>query len=71
MIKCIEHLCPELQSNALGELERLNKTQVEIPIMRRHEDVSAGTILTRCRNTEGLCQINTTRKRDLPLVMRS
>ena len=58
MVERIEHLCPELQLDAFGDGERLDKTEVDVPVSRRGEDVSSSSVLTRRRNAEGLCQIN-------------
>ena len=62
MVECIEHLRPELQLDTFGDGKRLDKTEVNVPIAWRREDVSSRSVLTRSRNAEGLCQINTAGK---------
>ena len=58
MVECIEHLRPKLQLDTLGDGERLDKTEVNIPVARRGEDVSSRSVLTGRRDAEGLCQID-------------
>src|ERR1700737_3815689 len=58
MVQSIEHLHPDLQLEPLGELEGLDKTEVQIPVMRRGESISTGAVLTWRGNTKGLSQIN-------------
>ena len=54
MVQGIEHFRAELKLEPLRYLERLNESQIEIPVMRRGENVSASSILTRSRYAECL-----------------
>ena len=62
VVQGVEHLCPELKFEPLSELERLDKTKVEIPVTGRDEDVATGAVLTWCREAKRLCQINAARQ---------
>ena len=58
MVESIEHLRPKLELDTFGDGKRLDKTEVNVPVARRSEDVSSRSVLTGGRNAEGLCQIN-------------
>ena len=48
MIQSVEHLHAELQLESLRQWENLDETEIEVPVVRRGKDVSAGAILTGC-----------------------
>src|SRR5713226_3094963 len=52
VIERIEHLSSELHLETLGDLERLDESQIEIPVMRRRVDVSTCAIRSGCRKSE-------------------
>jgi len=62
MIERIEHFSSELNLEALPDRESLNESKVDIPVVGRAENVSAGTILTGCRNAEKGRRILATRQ---------
>src|SRR5262245_59378193 len=62
MVEGIEHLRPELDPDALVYRERLDKSEVNIPITRRDKDVAARSVLSRRRNAKRLRQVDATRQ---------
>src|SRR5690242_10792539 len=58
MVQRIKHFGAELQLETFRQLEHFDEPEIEVPVVRRRKDVSAGTILSRRRQTEGLRQIN-------------
>ena len=58
MVESIEHLSPELNLHSLGYRERLDDTEVNIPVAGRDKDVPACAILSRRRDAEGLSEID-------------
>lgn len=63
VVESVEHLSSELKLEPLGDLERLDKSEVEIPVARRGENISAGAVLTWRWQAKSLCQINAAGKR--------
>src|SRR2546430_4591068 len=55
MIESVEQFGSELQLPALGDLECLDKPQVEIPVVRRHEDVTTRAVLAGSWNCKRAC----------------
>ena len=47
MVERIEHLSPELHFEALRELERLDKAEIEVPVMWRRKDIPSSAIRAR------------------------
>src|ERR1043166_3093785 len=60
MIKSIEHFGSELDLHTFSYCKRFDKPEIYVPVARRRKDVSARTILARCRQTKRLGQINAT-----------
>ena len=63
MVKSVEHLSSELELKPLGDLERLDETEVEVPVMWRNKDISAGAVLTWRGQAKSLRQIDAASKR--------
>src|ERR1043166_351168 len=62
MVQRIKHLHAELELPLFIDWEGFDQSQIQVPVMRCGEDVTAGAVQTRCGNAEGLCQIHATRR---------
>src|SRR5260370_35447663 len=58
MIERVEQLSSKLQFETLSQLDSLDKAQVQVPVVRRCEDVSPSAVLAGRRKTKLLREIN-------------
>ena len=60
MVESIEHLCAELDPDRLGYVEGLDETEIDIPVIGCHENVSTSAVHSWSGNTKRLRQIYAT-----------
>ena len=73
MIQGVEHLGSELQLEPFGDLERLNETKVDIPVIWRDKDITPCSVLSGRRNRKrtGIFEENRSYNARFVLQLRS